>query len=348
MSEQAPWQSNVELRALNTFGVASMARRFVRATDPQGVRQAVADCRDRGEAPLILGGGSNLLIVGDLDMPVIQPDLRGIALTVLDEDTAELEAAAAEPWDEVVSCACAQGLWGIENLALIPGTAGAAPIQNIGAYGVELKDTLSWVDALHLQTDQIERLDAGRLQLGYRDSCFKRVPGQWLVMRIGLRLRRTPAPKLEYAGLRDAFGQAVPRSPALVADAVRSIRRRKLPDPRVTGNAGSFFKNPEIDSEAAEALGARLPGLPIHLGSHASLRKLSAAWLIEQAGFKGYRVGDAGVSEHHALVLVNHGDASGADLLALAREVAAGVEQRFGVSLEPEPVVLGASFRAAA
>lgn len=348
MSEQAPWQANVELRGLNTFGVAAKARRFVRATDQESVRQAVAECRDRGEVPLILGGGSNLLIVGDLDMPVIQPDLRGISFSALGEDSVELEAAAAEPWDEVVRHACLQGLWGIENLALIPGTAGAAPVQNIGAYGVELKDTLSWVDALHVQTGHVERLEASRLELGYRDSLFKRAPDRWLVMRIGLRLGRTPAPRLGYAGLRDALGQAVPGSPALIAEAVRSIRRRKLPDPRVTGNAGSFFKNPEIDSEAAKALGARLPELPIHSASHASLRKLSAAWLIEHAGFKGYRVGDAGVSEHHALVLVNHGDASGADLLALAREVAAGVERRFGVALEPEPLILGAAFRPAA
>jgi len=345
MSLGALWQSDVPLQSLNTFGVKAMARRFCRASSEAELKAAAADCRDRGEVPLILGGGSNLLIVADIEVPVIHPQLRGMSVNAGNDELSEVAVAAGEPWDAVVRFACEHGLWGIENLALIPGTAGAGPVQNIGAYGVELKDSLAWVEALDLHDGHIARMTAGRLALAYRDSRFKHEPGRWAILRLGLHLRRTARPRLDYAGLREALGDAVAPTPADVAEAVRSIRRRKLPDPAELGNAGSFFKNPEIDSARAEALRAAFVDLPMFPGSRAGLSKLSAAWLIERAGFKGCRRGDAGISAQHALVVVNHGQASGQELLALAREVAAGVEARFGIRLEPEPILLGADFR---
>lgn len=345
MSPSPRWQPDVQLQPLNSFGVLATARRFCRAESLEALQAAAADCRDRGETPLVLGGGSNLLIVADIDSPVIQPDLRGIALAALTDDLCELEAAASEPWDEVVRHACEHGLWGIENLALIPGSAGAAPVQNIGAYGVELKDSLAWVEALDLLDGRIGRLGADRLALGYRDSRFKREPGRWIITRIGLHLHRSAAPRLGYAGLREALGEHASLTPTAVAEAVRAIRRSKLPDPSALGNAGSFFKNPEVEDHRAQALHLSFPGLPVFPGGRDGHSKLSAAWLIEAAGFKGHRHGDAGISSQHALVLVNHGHASGAQLLALAREVAAGVERRFGLRLEPEPLILGADFR---
>lgn len=345
MSSGVLWQSDVPLQALNTFGVKALARRFFRASSEAELKAAAADCRDRGEVPLILGGGSNLLIVADVEVPVIQPQLRGMSVNALNDELSEVEVAAAESWDAAVRFACEHGLWGIENLALIPGTAGAAPVQNIGAYGVELKDSLAWVEALDLHDGRIQRMAAERMALAYRDSRFKHEPGRWVILRLGLHLRRTAQPRLDYAGLREAFGDPVALIPADVAEAVRSIRRRKLPDPAVLGNAGSFFKNPEVESARAEVLRATFADLPMFPGSRAGLCKLSAAWLIERAGFKGCRRGDAGISAQHALVLVNHGQASGAELLALAREAAAGVEARFGILLEPEPILLGADFR---
>lgn len=340
------WQTDVELRALNTLGVTAKAQRFCRSERMDVLQRAAADCRHWGSGALVLGGGSNLLIADDLSVPVIQPDLRGIVISPLAGATFELEAAAAEPWDAVVRAACERGLWGIENLALIPGSAGAAPVQNIGAYGVELKDSLAWVEALDLLDGRVERLDAKRLALGYRDSRFKHEAGRWLITRIGLHLQADAKPQLGYAGLAQALSGSA-ASPGVVADAVRAIRRSKLPDPAALGNAGSFFKNPEVDDVRAAALLAAYPELPAFAGSRGGTRKLSAAWLIERSGFKGHRVGDAAVSDRHALVLVNHGSASGAELLALAREVADGVRHRFGVELEPEPLILGATFRPA-
>lgn len=341
MSAAVAWRCDVDLAALNTFHVQARARRFCRVDSVEALQAAAADCRARNTQPFVLGGGSNLLIVGDLDMPVIQPALAGLSVASMNDDCVELQAAAGEPWDAVVSFACREGLWGVENLALIPGTAGAAPVQNIGAYGVELGDCLAWVEALDLVDLSLRQLSRNELALGYRDSRFKAEPGRWIITRIALHLQRSPQPKLGYAGLREAFGDRSPTQPGEVAEAVRAIRRRKLPDPHQIGNAGSFFKNPEVTDAMAADLAALHQGLPAFPGSRAGLSKLSAAWLIERAGCKGLRRGDAGVSDQHALVLVNHGAANGRELLDLAWEVRDRVHGRFGVQLEPEPIVLG-------
>ncbi|SDD23847.1 UDP-N-acetylmuramate dehydrogenase [Aquimonas voraii] len=341
MSAAVAWRSDVELADLNTFHVRARARRFCRVENVDALIEAAADCQARHVVPFVLGGGSNLLILGDLDVPVIQPALLGLSITPLDGDRVELQAAAGEPWDAVVSFACRDGLWGVENLALIPGSAGAAPVQNIGAYGVELGDRLAWVEALDLGDMSLRRLPREELALGYRDSRFKAERGRWIITRIALHLLRSAQPKLGYAGLREAFGDGEPTTPGQVADAVRAIRRRKLPDPAQVGNAGSFFKNPELPDASAAVLAAEHPGLPVYPGTRPGFSKLSAGWLIERAGCKGLRHGDAGVSDQHALVLVNHGAACGRELFELAEDVRERVRQRFGVRLEPEPVILG-------
>jgi len=263
-----------------------------------------------------------------------------------DADVVLVRAEAGVAWHALVLWTLDHGLCGLENLALIPGTAGACPIQNIGAYGVEAGEHITSVEAWDTQTNAWCRLSRAQCGFGYRDSVFKRQPGRWLITAVTFALSRTPALRIEYAGLRhelEDMGIEHP-GPREVAEAVIRVRRRKLPDPAVLGNAGSFFKNPIVAAEVADRLQSRLPGLPVFSGDAADTRKLSAAWLIEQAGWKGHRAGDAGVSPDHALVLVNHGQASGAQLLALARQIAASVQQRFGVAIEPEPRIVGASW----
>jgi UDP-N-acetylmuramate dehydrogenase len=239
----------------------------------------------------------------------------------------------------------ARGLAGLENLALIPGLVGAAPIQNIGAYGVEVAECIGVVEAWDRLAGRTVRLERADCEFGYRDSVFKRAPDRWIVTAVELHLSREGAPRLGYAGVReelDAMGFVAP-SASDVAEAVRRLRRRKLPDPAVIGNAGSFFKNPLVPAEVAGRLRDEHGDLPVYPAGP-GLGKLSAAWLIERCGWRGVREGDAGIAAQHALVLVNHGHASGAELLALARRVAGSVEARFGVRLEPEPRIVGADW----
>jgi len=252
-------------------------------------------------------------------------------------------AEAGAGWHACVLRSLALGLGGLENLALVPGTVGASPIQNIGAYGVELDSRVHEVEAWDRDTRRMVRLSREACGFGYRDSRFKREPDRWLVTAVEFALSREPVLVLDYAGLRDELAAAPgsTRSAADVADAVCRIRRRKLPDPAVIGNAGSFFKNPVVPGAQARQLLATHPGMPV-FGAADGRSKLSAAWLIDACGWKGHRDGDAGVSATHALVLVNHGGAQGRDLLALARRIAASVQDRFGVALQPEPRIVGA------
>ena len=263
-----------------------------------------------------------------------------------DGDRAIVRADAGVEWHALVLWALGHGLGGLENLALIPGTVGAAPIQNIGAYGVEVRECIHAVEAFERGSGQVRRLDAQACAFAYRDSLFKREPERFVVTAVEFGLSRTPRLRLDYAGISEelaAMGVDAPRA-SQVAEAVIRIRQRKLPDPAVIGNAGSFFKNPIVPQAQAAALLAGHPALPMFRGSSDDTRKLSAAWLIDQCGWKGHRDGDAGVAASHALVLVNHGHASGLQLLELARRIAASVHERFGVALEPEPRVIGATW----
>ncbi len=333
-----------DLTARNTFGVRATARRLLEVADNDALPAVLAALP--ADAPtLVIGGGSNLLFAGDPAGDVLA--LIDVRTRVLGDQGAltHIRAAAGAPWHAFVMQTVELGLGGLENLALIPGTTGAAPIQNIGAYGVEVGERIVAVEAIDRHSGDAVRLDADACRFAYRDSLFKQMPDRYLVTAVEFALSRQAAPVLDYAGLRDALqahGISEP-TPRDVAEAVITIRRRKLPDPAVVGNAGSFFKNPIVPAAQAEALLATSPTLPV-FDAGAERRKLSAAWLIDQCGWKGHRSGDAGVSAGHALVLVNHGNASGAELLALARRIAASVHERFGVALAPEPRIVGAAW----
>ena len=334
---------DASLRMRNTFGVEATAPLLVEVADAAALPGVLA--RHAGDAPMLLGGGSNLLFAGNPPGPVIALATRGIAMTE-DGEVAIVRADAGATWHEFVLWTLRHGLCGLENLALIPGTVGAAPIQNIGAYGVEVRERIRAVEAFDRRDGAMVRLDNAACGFAYRDSLFKRDPERFVVTAVEFALPRTPAPRLDYAGIGEelaAMGVADP-TPSQVADAVIRIRRRKLPDPAVLGNAGSFFKNPIVPAVQAEALHARHPSLPTFRGNDDGTRKLSAAWLIDQCGWKGHREGDAGVAASHALVLVNHGHATGMQLLDLARRIAASVRERFGVDIEPEPRIVGAKW----
>jgi UDP-N-acetylmuramate dehydrogenase len=337
------YTEDADLTSLNTFGVAARAALLVDVDDaaalPALFARTFADA-----APMVLGGGSNLLFAGDPDRPLLRMAAHDIAVVADSGDDVIVRADAGAGWHAFVMATLAQDCCGLENLALIPGTVGAAPIQNIGAYGVEVESRIRAVDAYEPASGRFVRFERDDCGFAYRDSRFKREPDRWIVTAVEFALSRASHPVLDYAGLREeleAMRIAQPTA-AQVADAVIRIRRRKLPDPAVLGNAGSFFKNPIVDAAQAETLAAAHPDLPVFRGDGDGTRKLSAAWLIDACGWKGHRDGDAGVSAAHALVLVNHGRASGAQLLDLARRIAASVAERFGVALEPEPRIVGA------
>jgi UDP-N-acetylmuramate dehydrogenase len=333
-------ESNYDLTVLNSFGVAARAAHYLRVTDdasfPEAIQLARAHAGERGV--FVLGGGSNLLLTKDYAGCVLHIATQG--MRVLDEDV--VEAMAGESWHAFVMWTINQGYCGLENLTLIHGSVGAAPIQNIGAYGVELKESFHSCDAISIETGETRRFSAQECAFSYRNSYFKSFAGrQWIVRRVRFKLSRSPKFKLDYGDLRNALiSKGIVAPSALdVSQAVAEIRMRKLPDPVLLGNAGSFFKNPVIPAAQFLTLRDQNPAMP-HYPDDDGWMKIPAAWLIEHAGFKGLRHGDAAVHAQHALVLVNHGNATGDALWALAQEVQAGVETKFGVKLEPEPIIL--------
>ena len=335
------------LDARNTFGVPATAAMLLEVADAAALPELFGYAMLREGPVLVLGGGSNLLFAGDPPGAALTLTAQRITIREHDGATAIVRADAGVTWHDFVLWTLVHGLCGLENLALIPGTVGAAPIQNIGAYGVEVREHIHAVDAFDRRSGAFVRFSAEECEFAYRDSLFKRDPEHFVVTAVEFALSRTPALKLEYAGIGEelaAMGiDGAPRA-SQVAEAVIRIRRRKLPDPAVLGNAGSFFKNPIVPVAEAEALLAQCPSMPVFRGAGDDTRKLSAAWLIDQCSWKGHRDGDAGVAPSHALVLVNHGNASGAQLLALARRIAGSVQERFGVAIEPEPRIIGAAW----
>lgn len=327
------------LRSLNTFGVDASAGLLLAVESEEDVLSLPGfdPARD-----LVLGGGSNVVLTSDVPGTVYHICIAG--RHVLDEQShhAMVEIGAGEDWHRLVRWSLHRGYSGLENLSLIPGTAGAAPLQNIGAYGVELADVLDGVTAWDWQRAAWVRFSREDCRLGYRDSLFKSAaPGRYLVTSIRLRLDRAFRPRLDYAGLREELSAAGTARPTAmdVSDAVIRIRQRRLPDPARLGNAGSFFKNPVVDRVVAGELLARYPDLPTWPQA-ADRVKLSAAWMVERCGLKGLRDGDAAVSERHALVLVNQGAATGAQIVRLSRRVQSTVAEAFGIVLEAEPRVV--------
>ncbi|MFT4256421.1 MAG: UDP-N-acetylmuramate dehydrogenase [Pseudoxanthomonas sp.] len=336
---------NASLRQCNTFGIDARARWLLRIGDIATLPEALAQPAWR-DAPLLpLGAGSNLLLAGDFDGVALAFDAREVTI-LEDGETVRVRAQAGLPWHDFVLWSLDHGLCGLENLSLIPGSIGAAPIQNIGAYGVEVGEFIDTIAAFDRSTGGFVRIARADCAFGYRDSVFKHDADRHVIVAVEFALPRRRQTRTGYAGIAEelaAMGVAEPTARD-VSNAVIAIRQRKLPDPATLGNAGSFFKNPLIPAALAEGLQQQNAGIPVFPSGDAATRKLSAAWLIEQAGWKGFREGDAGVSADHALVLVNHGNATGAQLLSLARRIAASVQEKFGVAIEPEPRIIGANW----
>lgn len=339
-------RENAPLVARNTFGIAARAEMLAEVKGLDGVAELFAMPGLREQPLLVLGEGSNLLFAGDAQGIVVALPQPGIDVLAEDADAVTLQVAAGERWDDLVCWAVSRRLCGLENLAMIPGSVGACPIQNIGAYGTEVGEFITVVEAFDRHTGATAALRQSDCAFGYRDSVFKRNPERWLITAVEFRLPRQREMRLDYPGVREELnrmGAPEHPRPAHVAEAIARIRTNKLPNPALLGNAGSFFKNPVVAPAHAAALGAEFAGLP-RFAADQGLSKLSAAWLIEHCGWKGHREGDAGVSAQHALVLVNYGKASGVQILDLARRIAASVQSRFGVRLEPEPRIIGASW----
>lgn len=335
--------SDYSLRAHNTFGFDARARWFCRIESPAQFVAALRDPRVAGLSHLVLGGGSNVVLTRDFDGIVLLVALAGKRLVHEDEAAWYVEAAAGENWHAFVAWTLANGFPGLENLALIPGTVGAAPIQNIGAYGLEMAERFHSLRALELASGQTVELDAAQCRFGYRDSVFKREGrDRFAITSVTFRLPKAWTPRASYADVAralEAGASAGGATPQAIFDAVVAVRRAKLPDPAMLGNAGSFFKNPVVDAAMFEALIAREPQVVSYPQADGRV-KLAAGWLIDRCGWKGRAMGAAAVHERQALVLVNRGGATGAQVLALAQAIQHDVRERFGVELEPEPVVV--------
>jgi UDP-N-acetylmuramate dehydrogenase len=342
MTDSLPIQMNFSLQAHNTFGIAAEARAYLPVTDV-GMLRTLHACGTLAEMPFfVLGGGSNILFTEDFPGLVLHMRNAGIAIEREDEQAVYARVAAGENWHAFVLWTLQRGLGGLENLSLIPGTVGASPIQNIGAYGAEVKDTLHSVTLFDLETGELRTLDNAACEFAYRDSIFKHgLRGRAIIVDVCFALPKRWQPNIRYAELAQELavrGVSDP-DPRTISEAVIAIRSRKLPDPAVVGNAGSFFKHPVVSAQQRKALLERYPQMVSYPQADGSY-KLAAGWLIDQCGWKGRGVGQAGVYEKQALVLVNRGGAQGKDILALANAIQSEVDERFGVRLEPEPVFI--------
>ena len=331
-------QPQVSLKPFNSFGVDVQARLFAEAHSDADVREALTYAAQHDVPLLVIGGGSNLLLTADIEALVLRMATRGIRILSDDGSQVVIEAEAGEPWHPFVQHTLAQGLSGLENLSLIPGTVGAAPMQNIGAYGVEIKDVFAGLTALDRQTGELRDFTLQECDFAYRDSLFKQEPGRWLILRVRFALNRAAHLHLEYGPVRQRLSEQGIEQPTAsdVSQAICSIRNEKLPDPAVLGNAGSFFKNPLVPAARVAQLRREYPDLVAYAQADGQM-KIAAGWLIERAGWKGFREADAGVHKLQALVLVNYGNASGLQLLDLAQRIQKDIFARFQVELEMEP-----------
>ncbi|BDS13714.1 UDP-N-acetylmuramate dehydrogenase [Aureispira anguillae] len=327
----------ISLKELHTFGLEVCATDYCAIHSEKQLREAL---------PLtspffILGGGSNILFTKSFEGLVVHNQIKGIELVEENATNVWIRVGGGEVWHELVLWSIEQGYAGLENLSLIPGSVGAAPIQNIGAYGVELKDVFHHLEAIDLATGQTQFFSLEDCEFGYRDSIFKRaMKGKCLITRVILRLSKEPVFNTSYGAIQQILAATnAPVSIRAISDAIIQIRTQKLPDPKKIGNSGSFFKNPIIDKALCEKLQKKYPKMPVYpMGKEA--KKLAAGWLIDQLGWKGYREGDAGVHTQQALVLVNYGKATGQEIWNLAQKIQASVWANFGVKLEAEVNIL--------
>lgn len=331
---------NTDLAPRNSFGVSARAERLIEFDAENDLHEIFADESLRNRPWYVLAGGNNILFTKDYEGTVICPRNLGIEVVATDRQRVKVRIGAGVEWDDAVAWSVGQGLWGIENLSLIPGKVGAAPVQNIGAYGTEAKDTIETVEMFCPQTLNTLILDNSHCEFGYRDSIFKRMlRGRMVITAVTLSLSRTPQPHLRYGDVQQRVEELGGATLHNIREAVCAIRRRKLPDPAVTGNAGSFFKNPVVDAAVAERLRGEYPDMPLYPAGE-NKAKLAAGWLIDRAGWKGAKCGRVGVHDRQALVLVNLGGATGSEVMDLAHRIVDSVAEKFGVELSTEVNIL--------
>lgn len=333
--------SDFSLKPYNTFGIDVKARRFIRVKDVEDLKEVLRN--SYASELFILGGGSNMLLTKDVEKTVVHIDLHGIEIVKENEDEVFVKAMAGENWHQFVMFCIENGFGGLENLSLIPGNVGTAPIQNIGAYGVEIKDSFFECSGLHVQTLQLRKFSKEDCKFGYRDSIFKNAEKEkYIITDVTFRLtKKNHQLNTSYGSIDAWLEEQEIRDPELrdVSNAVIAIRQSKLPDPKKLGNSGSFFKNPVVPKATLEKVQKEHPEIPFYEVNDSQV-KIPAGWLIERAGLKGFREGDAGVHEKQALVLVNYGNATGEELLKLAKMIQKEVETRFGIQIEPEVNVI--------
>ncbi len=331
-------QTNINLKAYNTMGINAFADNYCAVRQTSVLQNLILNDALKNTC-FILGGGSNVLITGNINGLVLHNQLKGIKKIFENEKEIHLQVASGENWDELVKLCCNNHWGGIENLSLIPGTVGAAPIQNIGAYGVEIKDTLLNLEAIELATGKLKVFTNTQCQFNYRDSIFKnQLKHQYFITSVTLRLQKYPRLNFSYAALNqyilDNFTDKL--SVKHIRAAVIAIRQSKLPDPKILPNTGSFFKNPVISKDEFEAIKIQHPNIPFYQTQSANQFKVPAGWLIESAGFKGKKFGKVGVFEKQALVIVNHNGGTADEILALVTRIQSTIFEKFGITLMPE------------
>jgi UDP-N-acetylmuramate dehydrogenase len=331
-------QYNISLKPYNTFGIEATTNEFVEVSTIDELVVLVNTFDFSSRKNLVIGGGSNLLLTKDFDGMVIKNSIKGMAVINEDEENVWVKAMAGERWHEFVLFCIGNGYGGVENLSLIPGCVGAAPMQNIGAYGAEIKDTFSTLEAIEIETGDIVVFDNSDCKFGYRESVFKNeLKGKYIIVSVTFRLCKHPKFNIAYGAIQQTLDKNGIKDITVkaISDAVIEIRTSKLPDPKLLGNAGSFFKNPEVPTAQFEELKQTFPsivGYPTTLGN----TKLAAGWLIEQCGWKGKQVGNTGSHKDQALVLVNYGGATGNEVWKLAMDIQQSVKEKFGVTISPE------------
>lgn len=331
-------QKDVQLKPYNTFGIEATAKYFVEVSSIEQLKEILQNPDYQPIKRLVLGGGSNMLLTKDFDGLVIKMSIKGMEVVKETEENIWIKAGAGVVWHDLVMHCVDQNYAGIENLSLIPGTVGAAPMQNIGAYGIEIKEVFEELEALEIETGEIRTFDKATCNFGYRESIFKHeAKDKYIILNVTFKLSKNPTFHLEYGAIRDTLAEmgVLELGIRAISDAVIHIRQSKLPNPAEIGNAGSFFKNPEIPNTQFEALKAQFPTIPSY-PVNGTTTKVPAGWLIEQAGWKGQRFGNVGVHAKQALVLVNYGGGKGEEIKDLSQKIQASVKEKFGIQLSAE------------
>lgn len=335
-------QKNISLKDYNTFGIDVNAKLFGQFTSVDELKNIITDSNYKQEKLLILGGGSNILFTKDFDGLALLNQIKGIEVIEEDQDSVVIAGGSGVVWHEFVLQSIDQNLGGIENMSLIPGSLGASPMQNIGAYGTEVKDNFEWLEAYHIETGEIHKFDNTSCEFGYRESVFKRrLKGQYIITKVAFRLSKTHKLNTSYGAIENELELLNISHPTIkdVSNAIIKIRESKLPDPKKIGNSGSFFKNPVIDNNTFKKIKSDFPNIASYpAGSDKT--KIAAGWLIDQAGWKGKIIENYGVHKNQALVLVNYGGASGNDIYSLSEEIIQSIKETYGIELEREVNIL--------